>query len=89
MESYSLEVLLSLLQLVHTRVGRDLYVCLSPMPISRMRGEGLVSPVRGDAVSTRDVPLGGHLAVRVVDDVCHEAFTRGVVASLTGHRVRD
>jgi hypothetical protein len=88
MESYSLELLLPLPQLVHMRVGRDLYVCRSPTPISRMQG-GLISLVRGDVVSTRDMPLEGHLVVRVVDDVCHEAVARGVVAPLTGHRVRD
>jgi hypothetical protein len=43
MESCGFELLLPLPQLVHTRVGRDLCVRHSPVPIGRMRGS-LIPP---------------------------------------------
>jgi hypothetical protein len=38
--------------------------------------------MRGAVVGTRDMPFRGHLAVRVINDVRHETFTRGVIALL-------
>jgi hypothetical protein len=35
---------------------------------------GVPFPMRGAIVGTRDMPFGGHLAVRVINDVCHETF---------------
>jgi hypothetical protein len=58
---------------------RDLCVRCSPAPISRVWGS-LVPPVRGVVVGSCDVPFEGRLVVRVVDDVRHETFARGVVA---------
>jgi hypothetical protein len=48
-----------------------------------------VHPMRGTIVGTHDVSLGGHLMVRVINDVYHEAFTPGVVAPLARGEIRD
>jgi hypothetical protein len=88
MESCGLKLLLPLPQLVHMLVGRDLCVHRSPTPINRMRGSP-VPPIRGAVVGTHDKPFGDHLVVRVIDDVRHETFTRGVVAPLTRDKIGD
>jgi hypothetical protein len=74
MELRGLKLILPLPQLVHTLTGWDLCVHRSPAPISRVRGSP-IPPMTGAVVGTHDVPFGGHLAVRVIDDVCHETFT--------------
>jgi hypothetical protein len=88
MESRGFELPLSLPQLAHMRVGRDLRIRRSPMPISRMWGSP-VSPMRGTIVGTRTASLGGCLSVRVVSDLRHETITRGVVAPLARGRIGD
>jgi hypothetical protein len=87
-ESRGFELPLLLLQLAHTRVGRDLHVYHSPMPIGRMWGS-LVFPLRGTIVGTNTASLRGCLSMRVISDLRHEIFTRGVVAPVAGGRIRD
>jgi hypothetical protein len=88
MESHGIELPLSLPQLVHTRVARDLRVCRNLVPIGKM-WVGPISPMRGIIVGTRTTSLGGHLSTRVVSNLCHEAFARGVVTPLARGRIRD
>jgi hypothetical protein len=88
MESRGFELLLPLLQLVHTSVGRDFCVRRSPAPIDRMRGSP-IPPMWGTIIGTHDMSFGGHLTVRVVNDLRHEAFVRGVVAPLARGKIRD
>jgi hypothetical protein len=43
----------------------------------------------GTIIGTHDMSFGGHLTVRVVNDLRHEAFVRGVVAPLARGKIRD
>jgi hypothetical protein len=83
MESRGFELSLSLLQLVHTRVGWDFHVRRSPVPIDRM-WESPVPPMRGAIVGIYDVPFRGRLLASVVNNLHHETFAQGVVAPLAG-----
>jgi hypothetical protein len=45
--------------------------------------------MKGVVVDTCDVSFEGCLSVRVVDDIRHEAFARGVVTPLIGGKIGD